>query len=94
MRMTLIFFTAVLTAIPVVAQSPSAAVTADPAIDVTHKARMEVVHIPTHGLNINGVFYLAAGAGPHATLVFFTGFLEMSRILTSPRRFGEPAGTS
>ena len=71
--MTLIFFTAILTAIPVVAQSPSAAVTTDPPIDVTHKARMEVVHIPTHGLNINGVFYLAAGAGPHATLVFFHG---------------------
>lgn len=73
MRMTWIFFTAILTAIPVMAQSPSAAVTADPPIDVTHKARMEVVHIPTHGLHINGVFYLAAGAGPHATRVLFHG---------------------
>jgi pimeloyl-ACP methyl ester carboxylesterase len=34
---------------------------------------MEVVHIPTHGMKVNGVFYLAAGAGPHPTMVFFHG---------------------
>ena len=62
MRMTLIFLTAILTAMPAVAQSPPAAVTADPPVDVTHKARMEVVHIPTDGLHINGVLYLARQA--------------------------------
>ncbi|THD52689.1 alpha/beta hydrolase [Phenylobacterium sp.] len=46
---------------------------ADPPQDSAHPARMEVVHIPTHGVKINGVFYLAAGAGPHPTMVFFHG---------------------
>lgn len=45
----------------------------DPPHDVAHPARMEVVHIPTHGESINGVFYLANGAGPHPTLIFFHG---------------------
>jgi pimeloyl-ACP methyl ester carboxylesterase len=45
----------------------------DPPHDVAHPARMEVVHIPTHGVSINGVFYLASGAGLHPTLIFFHG---------------------
>jgi acetyl esterase/lipase len=45
----------------------------DPPHDAVHPARMEVVHIPTHGLKINGVFYLASGVGPHPTMVFFHG---------------------
>jgi pimeloyl-ACP methyl ester carboxylesterase len=45
----------------------------DPQHDAAHPARMEVVHIPTHGVRINGVFYLASGAGPHPTMVFFHG---------------------
>jgi uncharacterized protein len=46
---------------------------ADPPHDAAHPARMEVVHIPTHGVRINGVLYVAAGAGQHPTLVFFHG---------------------
>jgi len=64
---------ALLTAAPAFAQAPPSAVLADPAPDKAHPARMEVVHIPTHGVKINGVFYLAAGAGPHPTLVLFHG---------------------
>lgn len=45
----------------------------DPHRDLRHPARMEVLHIPTHGLKINGVGYLAGGAGPHPTAVFFIG---------------------
>jgi len=45
----------------------------DPPHDPRNPARMEVVRIPSHGVRINGVFYLAAGAGPHRTLIFFHG---------------------
>ena len=58
---------------PAFAQAPSAALFADPAPDKAHPARMEVVHIPTHGVRINGVFYLAGGAGRHPTLIIFHG---------------------
>ena len=50
-----------------------AAVYADPAPDPAHPARMVVLHIPSHGVNINGVAYLAAGAGQHPTVVLFHG---------------------
>ncbi len=35
----------------------------DPPHDVAHPARMEVLHIPSGGVEINGVAYLASGAG-------------------------------
>lgn len=34
---------------------------------------MTVVHIPTHGLLINGVVYQASGAGLHPTIVICHG---------------------
>lgn len=49
------------------------AVYTDPPPDLRNPARMEVLHIPTAGLKINGIAYLAAGAGPHPTAVFFIG---------------------
>lgn len=45
----------------------------DPPRDLQHPARMEVLHIPSAGVKINGLAYLAAGAGPHPTAVFFIG---------------------
>lgn len=50
-----------------------AAVYTDPVRDAAHPARMAVVHIPSGGVAINGVAYLAQGAGPHPTLVLFHG---------------------
>ena len=51
-----------------------AAVFTDPPVDAAHPPRMEVLHIPTDGgLEINGVAYLAAGAGPHPTVVLLHG---------------------
>lgn len=50
-----------------------AAVFADPPADAAHPPRMEVLHIPTGGVEINGVAYLAAGAGAHPTLVLLHG---------------------
>jgi pimeloyl-ACP methyl ester carboxylesterase len=34
---------------------------------------MEVVHIPTGGVKINGIAYVAQGPGPHPVFVFFHG---------------------
>ncbi|MBC7521470.1 MAG: alpha/beta fold hydrolase [Sandarakinorhabdus sp.] len=38
------------------------------------KARMEVLHIPSGGVEIFGVAYVAAGPGPHPTLVIAHGW--------------------
>lgn len=51
-----------------------AAVYTDPAPDAAHPARMEVLHIPSGGVEINGVAYLAAGKGPHPTVVICHGW--------------------
>jgi len=54
---------------------PPAAIFTDPAPTPGHPARMEVLHIPTvGGLKINGVEYVAAGEGPHPTLVLLHGW--------------------
>jgi pimeloyl-ACP methyl ester carboxylesterase len=54
---------------------PPAAIYTDPAPTPGHPARMEVLHIPTvGGLKINGVEYVAAGAGLHPTLVLLHGW--------------------
>jgi uncharacterized protein len=49
------------------------AVYADPPRDTAHPARMEVLHIPSGDVKINGVAYVAGGAGVHPTFVFFHG---------------------
>ena len=50
-----------------------AAIATDPPQDAQHPARMQVLHIPSGGVRINGVAYLAAGAGAHPTLVLLHG---------------------
>jgi len=55
------------------AASPPAAIFTDPPADAAHPPRMEVLHIPSGGVEINGVAYLAGGAGPHPTLVLLHG---------------------
>jgi pimeloyl-ACP methyl ester carboxylesterase len=62
-------------ATPSVAAPPSVdpAVYTDPVHNATHPARMEVVHIPSGGVEINGVVYVAAGAGPHPVVVLCHG---------------------
>ena len=49
------------------------AIYADPPRDAAHPARLEVLHIPSGSLVINGVGYLASGAGPHPTVVICHG---------------------
>ena len=50
-----------------------AAIYTDPAPDAAHPARMAVLHIPSGGVLINGVAYVASGAGPHPTVVICHG---------------------
>ncbi len=54
------------------AQTPQA-VFQDPPRDNDHPAQMHVVHIPTHGVEINGVIYAPAGVGPHPVVILFHG---------------------
>lgn len=50
-----------------------ASIYTDPAPDPTNPARMVVLHIRTGGVEINGVAYLASGAGPHPTVIVCHG---------------------
>lgn len=55
------------------AQSVPPAIFTDPPADRAHPAAMTVLHIPSHGLLINGLVYSPAGAGVHPTLVLCHG---------------------
>jgi pimeloyl-ACP methyl ester carboxylesterase len=55
------------------AQSVPAAIFSDPPADASHPAGMEVLHIPSHGVVINGLEYIPSGPGPHPTLVICHG---------------------
>ena len=50
-----------------------AAIGADPAPDARHPARLEPLAIPTGGVEIKGAAYIAAGPGPHPTVVLMHG---------------------
>lgn len=58
--------------IPAMAATPAAIYT-DPAPDKANPPKMETVHIPTGGVEINGVVYVASGAGPHPTVILCHG---------------------
>lgn len=71
-----IWIAAALLALPLpVTAAPDipAAIYTDPPSDKANPAAMEVVHIPSGGARINGVVYVAAGAGPHPTVVLCHG---------------------
>jgi acetyl esterase/lipase len=75
----------------VLAQSVPSAVIADPAPDAKFPARLEVIHVPTGGVKINGIVYVASGAGPHPAFVFFHGLPGNEKnldIVQSVRRAG------
>ncbi len=75
MRLPVLALLALLTSTAALAQSTDLpkAVYTDPPRDAAHPARMEVLHIPSGTVRINGVAYLAAGAGTHPTLVICHG---------------------
>jgi uncharacterized protein len=51
-----------------------AAVVTDPAPDSANPPRSAQVLIPSHGVGMNALFYLAGGAGSHPTVVLLHGF--------------------
>jgi pimeloyl-ACP methyl ester carboxylesterase len=51
-----------------------AAVISDPVPDLLNPPRSAEVLVPSHGKGMNGLFYLAGGAGPHPTMVLLHGF--------------------
>ena len=54
-------------------QSAPASIYTDPPADAAHPAKMTVLHIPSHGLLINGLIYSPPGAGLHPTIVICHG---------------------
>lgn len=73
MRLLLVAASAAFASSSLGAQPLPRAIFTDPPRDSAHPARMEVLHIPSGGVKINGVAYLASGAGVHPTFVFFHG---------------------
>ena len=55
------------------AQQVPKAIYTDPPRDAQHPARMEVLHIPSGDVKINGVAYLVGGTGVHPTFVLLHG---------------------
>ena len=58
--------------VPTPAKMPQAVI-ADPAPDAKFPARMEVIHVPTGGIAVNGIALVPSGPGPHPTFVLFHG---------------------
>ena len=55
-------------------QRVTAAISSDPAPDKANPASMATVQVPSHGALLNGLVYVAAGAGPHPVVVLLHGF--------------------
>jgi pimeloyl-ACP methyl ester carboxylesterase len=74
LRLSAFAFAALLTCPAALAwQHVPVAVSVDPAPDAKFPARMEVIHVPSGGVAINGVVYVASGSNPHPAFVFFHG---------------------
>jgi pimeloyl-ACP methyl ester carboxylesterase len=71
--MSLCLASGVLASTGVPAQSVAPAISTDPPADLKHQAAMTVLHIPSHGVLINGLVYSPPGAGAHPTLVICHG---------------------
>ena len=59
------------------AQQIPTALTTDPPIDAMdkgHRASLDSFQIPSHGAQLNAIAYLAAGVGPHPTVIVLHGF--------------------
>jgi pimeloyl-ACP methyl ester carboxylesterase len=79
-RVILLAAVSILAAVPQMAAAKAvhapaipAAVFTDPPADKANPPRMEVLHIPSGGVEINGVAYLAGGAGVHPTVILLHG---------------------
>lgn len=74
MTLRWIFAAIVLSTAVLHGQSQRAAVSTDPAPDKAAPPSMVQLSVPSHGERLLGVFYLAAGAGPHPTAIVMHGF--------------------
>lgn len=64
---------------------------ADPAPDAAHPAQLVQLTLPSHGAQLYGVYYRAAGATPHATVLMlhgFPGFEQNEDLAQAARRAG------
>ena len=61
MRLLLVAAVVAIASSSLPAQQLPRAIYTDPPHDTAHPARMEVLHIPSGGVKINGVAYLASG---------------------------------
>jgi len=96
MRLLATFSVMFLTGTSLVAQSAPKAIWTDPPHDKQHPARMEVLHVPSGGVKINGIALVAPGAGVHPTLVFLHGLPGNEKnidLLQAVRRAGWNAVT-
>jgi len=86
----LILASALLASSALAAQTPSA-VSTDPAFDPKHPARLVEIAVPSHGEQLLGALYLAAGDQPHPTVIFnhgFPGFEQNLDLAQALRRAG------
>ena len=58
---------------PLMAHAAPAVVSADPPDDPAHPPTLEVVHVPSHGLKLNGIILKAGGAGRHPLVLLLHG---------------------
>lgn len=56
------------------AQQIPSALTTDPPPNRLHPAALLSMGIPSHGEQLNAIFYMAAGAGPHPAVILLHGF--------------------
>ena len=67
----------VLSTITSLGQVP-AAITTNPPPDKANPASMEQLVLNSHSANLNGLIYVAQGAGPHPTVILLHGFPELA----------------
>ena len=70
----LVFLASFAPAVFAQSQRVTAAIASDPAPDKENPASMATVQVPSHGALLNGIVYVAAGAGPHPVVVLLHGF--------------------
>ena len=71
--------------------APASPIAADPPADATNPASLVELTVPSHGVNLLGLLYTPAGAGPHPAAVVlhgFPGYEENLDIAQTLRRAG------
>jgi pimeloyl-ACP methyl ester carboxylesterase len=58
---------------PLRAQQEPPTVVSDPPIDRKFPPALAVITVPSHGVDMDAMFYLAAGEGPHGTVLLLNG---------------------